>query len=77
MAATIHERSFKNKTAKFPNETAASAALRRSASSSPRNVEIIPMAEATAYFRPREQRMRRQFRAESALRVRRRRLPVQ
>jgi|SRR5271165_2503592 len=31
--------------------------------------EVIPMAEATAYFRPREQRMHRQFRVESALRV--------
>jgi deazaflavin-dependent oxidoreductase (nitroreductase family) len=38
--------------------------------------EIIPMAAATAYFRPREQRMHRQFRVESALRVRRR-LPAQ
>ena len=34
--------------------------------------EVIPMAEATAYFRPREQRMHRQFRVESALRVRQR-----
>ena len=42
-----------------------------------KNVEIIPMAEATAYFRPREQRMHRQFQVESALRVRQRRLPVQ
>src|SRR5215469_348288 len=32
--------------------------------------EVIPMAEATAYFRPREQRMHRQFHVESALRVR-------
>lgn len=28
------------------------------------------MAEATAYFRPREQRMHRQFHVESALKVR-------
>ena len=34
--------------------------------------EVIPMAEATAYFRPREQRMHRQFRVESALKVRQR-----
>jgi deazaflavin-dependent oxidoreductase (nitroreductase family) len=34
--------------------------------------EVIPMAEATAYFRPREQRMHRQFHVESALRVRQR-----
>lgn len=32
--------------------------------------EIIPMAQATAYFRPREQRMHRQFRVDSALQVR-------
>jgi deazaflavin-dependent oxidoreductase (nitroreductase family) len=32
--------------------------------------EVIPMAEAAACFRPREQRMQRQFRVESALRVR-------
>jgi deazaflavin-dependent oxidoreductase (nitroreductase family) len=32
--------------------------------------ELIPMAEATAYFRRSEQRMQRQFRVESALRVR-------
>jgi deazaflavin-dependent oxidoreductase (nitroreductase family) len=32
--------------------------------------ELIPMAEATAYFRASEQRMQRQFRVESALRVR-------
>ena len=32
--------------------------------------EVIPMTEATAYFRPREQRMHRQFHVESALRVR-------
>jgi deazaflavin-dependent oxidoreductase (nitroreductase family) len=31
--------------------------------------EIIPMAEATAYFRPREQRMHRQFRVDTALQV--------
>src|SRR5215469_718364 len=30
---------------------------------------VIPMAEATAYFRPREQRMHRQFHVESALKV--------
>jgi deazaflavin-dependent oxidoreductase (nitroreductase family) len=34
--------------------------------------EVIPMAEATGYFRPREQRMHRQFHVEAALRVRRR-----
>jgi len=33
---------------------------------------VIPMAEATAYFRPREQRMHRQFHVESALKVRQR-----
>ena len=33
--------------------------------------EVIPMAEATGYFRPREQRMQRQFGVKSALRVRR------
>jgi deazaflavin-dependent oxidoreductase (nitroreductase family) len=32
--------------------------------------EVIPMAEATAYFRPRDQRMQRQFHVESALKVR-------
>jgi deazaflavin-dependent oxidoreductase (nitroreductase family) len=32
--------------------------------------EVIPMTEATAYFRPREQRMQSQFRVASALRVR-------
>ena len=32
--------------------------------------EIVAMAEATGYFRPREQRMQRQFHVESALRVR-------
>jgi deazaflavin-dependent oxidoreductase (nitroreductase family) len=31
--------------------------------------EIIPMAEATGYFRPREQRMHRRFHVDSALRV--------
>jgi len=34
--------------------------------------EVIPMAEATAYFRPREQRMHRQFRVDAALQVRQR-----
>ena len=34
--------------------------------------EVIPMAEATAYFGPREQRMHRQFHVDSALRVRQR-----
>jgi deazaflavin-dependent oxidoreductase (nitroreductase family) len=34
--------------------------------------EVVPMAEATAYFRPSEQRMQRQFHVESALRVRQR-----
>ena len=34
--------------------------------------EVIPMAEATAYFRPREQRMHRQFHVDSALQARRR-----
>jgi len=33
--------------------------------------EVIPMAKATTYFRPREQRMHRQFGVDSALRVRR------
>jgi hypothetical protein len=32
--------------------------------------EVVPMAQATAYFRPREQRMQRQFHVETALRVR-------
>jgi deazaflavin-dependent oxidoreductase (nitroreductase family) len=32
--------------------------------------EVIPMAEATAYFRPREQRMHRQFHVDAALQVR-------
>lgn len=31
--------------------------------------EVIPMAEATTYFRPREQRMHRQFHVSSALQV--------
>jgi deazaflavin-dependent oxidoreductase (nitroreductase family) len=31
--------------------------------------EVIPMAEATAYFRPKEQRMHRQFHVDSALQV--------
>jgi deazaflavin-dependent oxidoreductase (nitroreductase family) len=34
--------------------------------------EVIPMAEASAYFRPREQRMHRQFHVETALQVQRR-----
>jgi deazaflavin-dependent oxidoreductase (nitroreductase family) len=34
--------------------------------------EVIPMEEATAYFRPREQRMHRQFHVDSALQVRQR-----
>jgi deazaflavin-dependent oxidoreductase (nitroreductase family) len=34
--------------------------------------EVIPMAEATAYFRPRNQRMQRQFHVETALQVHRR-----
>ena len=34
--------------------------------------EVIPMAEVTAYFRPREQRMHRQFHVDSALRVQQR-----
>lgn len=33
--------------------------------------EVIPMAEATGYFRPREQRMHRRFGVDSALRVHR------
>ena len=32
---------------------------------------MIPMAEATIYFRPREQRLHRQFHVGSALRLRR------
>ncbi len=31
--------------------------------------EVIPMAEATAYFRPRDQRLHRQFQVHSALQV--------
>ena len=31
--------------------------------------EVIPMAAATAYFRPREQRMHRQFHVDTALQV--------
>ena len=34
--------------------------------------EVIPMAEATGYFGPREQRMHRQFHVDSALRARQR-----
>jgi deazaflavin-dependent oxidoreductase (nitroreductase family) len=34
--------------------------------------EVIPMAEATGYFRPREQRMHRQFHVGTALQVRQR-----
>lgn len=34
--------------------------------------EVIPMAAAASHFQPREQRMQRQFRVESALRVRQR-----
>jgi hypothetical protein len=34
--------------------------------------EVIPMAEATGNFGPREQRMHRQFHVDSALQVRRR-----
>ena len=33
---------------------------------------VIPMAEATAYFRPKDQRMHRQFHVDSALQVRER-----
>jgi deazaflavin-dependent oxidoreductase (nitroreductase family) len=32
--------------------------------------EVVPMSEVTAYFRPGEQRMQRQFRVASALQVR-------
>ncbi|MEY9854700.1 deazaflavin-dependent oxidoreductase (nitroreductase family) [Catenulispora sp. GAS73] len=32
--------------------------------------EVVPIAEATTYFRAKEQRMQRQFHVESALRVR-------
>jgi deazaflavin-dependent oxidoreductase (nitroreductase family) len=35
--------------------------------------EVIPMAEATAYFRPRDRRMHRQFHVDTALQVRQRR----
>ncbi len=35
--------------------------------------EVIPMAEATPYFRPREQRMHRQFHVDTALEVHQRR----
>jgi deazaflavin-dependent oxidoreductase (nitroreductase family) len=34
--------------------------------------EVIPMTRATAYFRPREQRMHRQFHVDTALQVRQR-----
>jgi deazaflavin-dependent oxidoreductase (nitroreductase family) len=34
--------------------------------------EVIPMADATSYFRPREQRMHRQFHVDTALQVRQR-----
>jgi deazaflavin-dependent oxidoreductase (nitroreductase family) len=34
--------------------------------------QVVPMAEATAYFRPREQRMHRQFHVDTALQVRQR-----
>ena|SRR5215510_2368598 len=34
--------------------------------------EVIPMAKATGYFRPREQRMHRQFHVDTALQVRQR-----
>jgi deazaflavin-dependent oxidoreductase (nitroreductase family) len=34
--------------------------------------EVIPMGEATAYFRPREQRLHRQFHVDAALQVRQR-----
>ncbi len=34
--------------------------------------EVIPMSDATSYFRPREQRMHRQFHVDSALQVRQR-----
>jgi len=37
--------------------------------------EVIPMAEATAYFRPKEQRMHRQFHVDSALEVHQRPVP--
>ena len=32
--------------------------------------EVIPMAEATSYFRPKEQRLHRQFHVKTALKVR-------
>jgi deazaflavin-dependent oxidoreductase (nitroreductase family) len=32
--------------------------------------EVIPMAKASVYFRPREQRMHRQFHVDTALQVR-------
>ena len=35
-------------------------------------LEVITMAEATAYFRPREQRMHRQFHVGAALQIYRR-----
>jgi hypothetical protein len=34
--------------------------------------EVIPMVEATTYFRPMEQRMHRQFDVDAALQVRQR-----
>jgi deazaflavin-dependent oxidoreductase (nitroreductase family) len=34
--------------------------------------EVVPMVDATGYFRPKEQRMHRQFHVDSALRVRQR-----
>ena len=33
--------------------------------------EVIPIAEATRYFRPKEQRLQRRFKVESALRIHR------
>jgi len=33
---------------------------------------VIPMADATGYFRPREQRMHRQFHVDAAFQVRQR-----
>ena len=33
--------------------------------------EIIPMADTTEYFQPKEQRLHRRFRVDSAIRVRR------
>jgi deazaflavin-dependent oxidoreductase (nitroreductase family) len=35
--------------------------------------EVIPMAELTGYFRPRDQRMQRQFHVDTALQLRQRR----